>query len=103
MQHHKYRTIIDHYEDCLARHGDSNLGVDWPNTHDAAKRYCVMLDVVRDNSVGLTLLDFGCGASHLYPTCSAVDLPALSITGLMLRPPFANYPTANIHKLITFV
>ena len=42
-----YHTIIDHYEACLARHGDSHLGVDWPNAADAETRYRVMLDVIR--------------------------------------------------------
>jgi len=65
MKDQKRRSIIDHYEACLARHGDSNLGVDWPNKRDAEKRYCVMLEVVREHSTRLTLLDFGCGASHL--------------------------------------
>jgi hypothetical protein len=62
----KYQSIIDHYEDCLARHGDSHLGVDWPNQRDAEKRYAVMLEVMREIEKGCTLLDFGCGASHLY-------------------------------------
>jgi SAM-dependent methyltransferase len=61
-----YRTIIEHYEDCLAQHGDSHLGVDWPNATDAETRYRVMLDVFREpRSRDLSLLDFGCGAAHL--------------------------------------
>ena len=39
-----YSSIIEHYESCLAKHGDSHLGVDWPNARDAATRYGVMLD-----------------------------------------------------------
>src|SRR4051812_46322163 len=62
-----YQTIIEHYEQCLARHGDSHLGVDWPNAADAQTRYRVMLEVIRTPlSEPLTLLDFGCGAAHLY-------------------------------------
>ena len=61
-----YHTIIDHYEACLARHGDSHLGVDWPNAADAETRYRVMLDVIRQPDDGpITLMDFGCGAAHL--------------------------------------
>src|SRR5205085_1407005 len=37
-----YLSIVAHYEDCLARHGDTHLGVDWPNREDALKRYLVM-------------------------------------------------------------
>jgi Methyltransferase domain len=61
-----YHTIIDHYEECLARHGDSHLGVDWPNVADAETRYRVMLDVIRQPDDGpIALMDFGCGAAHL--------------------------------------
>ena len=66
-----YRDIVQHYEQCLALHGDSHLGVDWPKKEDADTRYRVMLDVARfdpappDNAVP-SLLDFGCGAAHLW-------------------------------------
>lgn len=62
----RYLELVAHYEDCLAKHGDSHRGVDWPNRDDAEKRYDVMLDVAgRDARPAITLLDFGCGASHL--------------------------------------
>lgn len=62
-----YRTIIKHYEACLAQHGDSHLGVDWPNATDADVRYRVMLELLKTPSVApVSLLDFGCGAAHLY-------------------------------------
>ena len=65
------RHIVSHYEECLRNFGDSHRGVDWPNAADAETRYRVMLDVIRtpsDTDAGVTqsLLDFGCGASHLY-------------------------------------
>lgn len=66
MKEPVHRRIIEHYEACLARHGDSFRGVDWPNERDAHTRYSVMLDVVRDDDKPATLLDFGCGASHLF-------------------------------------
>src|SRR5262249_6209551 len=62
-----YADIISHYEACLARHGDNHLGVDWPNNDDARTRYAVMLDLIPlEQRCGISLLDFGCGASHLY-------------------------------------
>jgi SAM-dependent methyltransferase len=62
-----YTPIVQHYESCLAKHGDSHRGVDWPNKQDADKRYQVMLDIVsNDHTDPPTLLDFGCGAAHLY-------------------------------------
>jgi SAM-dependent methyltransferase len=88
MKDHKHQRIIEHYETCLARHGDSNLGVDWPNKQDAEKRYCVMLEVVRENSAGLTLLDFGCGASHLYGYLQRSRFVGLEYHGLDASPAF---------------
>ena len=62
-----YLTLIDHYESCLAAHGDSHRGVDWPNAADAETRYRVMLDVIdAPTTQNVSLLDFGCGAAHLY-------------------------------------
>lgn len=62
-----YHSLVEHYERCLAEHGDSHLGVDWPNARDAETRYRVMLDVIAPAPERpVTLLDFGCGAGHLY-------------------------------------
>lgn len=66
-----YSDIISHYESCLAKFGDCHLGVDWPNEVDAMTRHQVMLDVIRQIGQGnttdrLSLLDFGCGAGHLF-------------------------------------
>ena len=70
-----YSQLVDHYEDCLARHGDSHRGVDWPNQQDAATRYQVMLDVIRPSDETISLLDFGCGAAHL---CEYIQQQKLS-------------------------
>ncbi len=88
MKGHKYKTIIGHYEACLARHGDSHLGVDWPNQEDAEKRYRVMLEVVRENHPGITILDFGCGASHLYAYLRRSSFAGLDYHGLDASPSF---------------
>jgi SAM-dependent methyltransferase len=77
-----YLSIVRHYEDCLAQFGDSHRGVDWPNAADAAKRYQVMLDLVRPSAAGKSLLDFGCGASHLYQYMLERDVRGLQYAGL---------------------
>jgi len=85
----KYIEIIKHYESCLAKHGDSHLGVDWPKAQDAETRYRVMLEVIRRPRAGtLRLLDFGCGASHLYEYTVANDIRGIEYTGLDLSPKF---------------
>jgi SAM-dependent methyltransferase len=84
----QYHSIIRHYEDCLAQFGDSHRGVDWPNAADAAMRYQVMLDLVRPSPDTSTLLDFGCGASHLYQFMLEHDIRGLQYSGLDASPAF---------------
>jgi SAM-dependent methyltransferase len=81
--------IVEHYESCLARHGDSHLGVDWPKGADAETRYRVMLELVparRPRTV--KLLDFGCGASHLYEHILSSGFTGIEYSGLDLSPKF---------------
>jgi SAM-dependent methyltransferase len=80
---------VEHYESCLAKHGDTLLGVDWPKAQDAEIRYRVMLELVRSPRTPLvTLLDFGCGASHLYEHIVANGITGIEYTGLDLSPKF---------------
>lgn len=85
----RYIEIIEHYETCLAKHGDSHLGVDWPKAQDAETRYRVMLEVIRKPRPRVvSLLDFGCGASHLYEYMLANGIAGIDYTGLDLSPKF---------------
>jgi SAM-dependent methyltransferase len=79
-----YRQIVDHYERCLARHGDTHLGVDWPRLEDAETRYRVMLDLIPPDCSNLSVLDFGCGAGHLYEFLRRHPRPGLRYSGLDL-------------------
>lgn len=79
-----YQAIIDHYEACLKAHGDTHLGVDWPNIEDALKRYQVMLELLnfKDINEPISLLDFGCGASHLLQYINEHCTLKLNYSGL---------------------
>lgn len=66
-----YIDLVKYYESCFQKYGDNNRGVDWPNEQDAKKRYQIMLDVVKYDSINekkdnVSILDFGCGLAHLY-------------------------------------
>ncbi len=86
-----YLRLVEHYESCLAKHGDTHLGVDWPKLEDVATRYQVMLEVIRPEhrQQRVSVLDFGCGAAHLLDYLSQ---PASSwqvdYAGLDLSPAF---------------
>jgi SAM-dependent methyltransferase len=89
MNDKPYLPIVEHYEDCLARHGDSAAGVDWPNPQDAQTRYRVMLGLIRDRDEAASLLDFGCGAAHLYEHLLREGRSNIAYAGLDISPRFA--------------
>ena len=90
MEEKSYLTIVSHYESCLDRHGDTHLGVDWPKKEDAETRYRVMLEVIRpaDAERLVRLLDFGCGASHLYEDILNRGVRNIDYSGLDLSEKF---------------
>jgi SAM-dependent methyltransferase len=65
-----YLEIAEHYNSCFEKHGDNNLGVDWPNYKDTLTRHKVMFEVTRFGNQTpkkpISLLDFGCGLGHFY-------------------------------------
>lgn len=68
MNRKRYLSIVSACEAFFDKHGDNYLGVGWTKKKDYADvRYKVMLDLIKQDTAGkVTLLDFGCGASHLY-------------------------------------
>lgn len=83
-----YRDIVAHYEACLETYGDTHLGVDWPKEADVFKRYAVMLEVIRERGHQVSLLDFGCGASHLYGHMQREGYSSVDYAGLDLSEKF---------------
>lgn len=83
-----YQDIVLHYETCLAKHGDTHLGVDWPKLEDTLKRHAVMLDVVRGDKCDFELLDLGCGASHFYEYLMQKRLAGIRYSGLDISEKF---------------
>lgn len=84
----KYDTIIKHYENCLEKHGDTALGVDWHDKEDVVKkRYQIMLDIIPNNETK-TLLDFGCGLGHLLEYIKENNLTHIEYNGLDISKKF---------------
>ncbi len=106
LKHNKYLKIVAHYDKCLASHGDNHLGVDWPNKKDANTRYRIMLEIIKSHhpSESVTLLDFGCGASHLYEYIIEENISNIDYSGLDLSERFIalskrKYPSLNYYCL----
>jgi SAM-dependent methyltransferase len=95
----KYIEIVEHYESCLARYGDSHLGVDWPKAQDAETRYRVMLELIPTPRPSIVkLLDFGCGASHLYEHIVATGATGIEYVGLDLSAKFVELSRQKFPK-----
>lgn len=105
MNEPRYFEIIRHYEDCLEQHGDSHLGVDWPNADDADRRYAIMLEVIREpRPTPISLLDFGCGLSHLLEFIQRHGVRGIDYNGLDASPRFVDasrkkYPNVPYYVL----
>lgn len=78
----RYQEVRAIYGACLAQHGDTYRGVDWPKAEHVDIRYQVMLDVIRGDSPHVSLLDFGCGLSHLYEYMLKRQLTYIEYAGL---------------------
>jgi len=96
----KYLKIANHYKKCVKKHGDTHLGVDWPNYSDTLKRYQVMLDFITPNS---SLLDFGCGTSALYQYALDTQQNTFVYSGLDIISEFVSiskekFPNKNFYK-----
>jgi SAM-dependent methyltransferase len=87
-----YLHIVQHYEDCLDKFGDTHKGVDWPNEEDMHKRFRVMLELEKFDpnaaTGNISLLDFGCGTAQLLDYMHTKNYQGWEYSGLDLSPKF---------------
>ena len=82
-------SIVAACEEYLERHGDSYLGVGWTKSQaETDRRYEVMLGVIRGPEADVSLLDFGCGLSHLYEYAQRTGQTGIRYSGLDLSEKF---------------
>jgi cyclopropane fatty-acyl-phospholipid synthase-like methyltransferase len=106
IAHRKYLEIVATCESFLEKNGDNYLGVGWTKKKEYADaRYKVMLELIRPGTPGkVTLLDFGCGASHLYEHILQHKLTNIKYSGLDLSKKFislsrSKFPSASFYLL----
>ena len=106
MRDKPYERLVRFSESFFERHGDCYLGVGWTKRQeDADTRYRVMLDLfAADDDRPATLLDFGCGASHLYEYLRRRPQGNISYSGLDLSPRFlacsrSKFPDVTYYEL----
>ena len=67
-----WNAIVRHYEECLAKHGATPQGVDWPNAADLATRFGMMLELLAESGERPVLLDLGCGPGLILDYLAAM-------------------------------
>ena len=92
----RYKEIIDHYEKCFDEFGDTPRGVDWTKEEQVDTRYQVMIETIYfyeknfNLSEKVSVLDYGCGLSHLYNYILKKKLNNIDYTGLEISEKFFN-------------
>lgn len=103
--HGPHASIVAACERYLEKHGDSYMGVGWTKSQaDADRRNEVMLDVVRERDQEVSLLDFGCGLSHLLEYAINAGRTHIQYAGLDLSEKFltasrAKFPDTSYYRL----
>jgi SAM-dependent methyltransferase len=101
-----YKKIVKHYEDCLDKYGDTPKGVDWTKAEQVEARYRTMIELINFREKSFTnidkksLLDYGCGLSHLYEFIINKRIDFVDYIGLEISEKFYNqsknkYPENN--------
>jgi SAM-dependent methyltransferase len=101
-----YLSIVAACEADLERYGDNYRGVGWTRSQEEVdRRYRVMLEVMRPGHVTpISLLDFGCGASHLYGYLlahgpSGIDYSGLDLSQRFLELSRSKYPDIRYYEV----
>src|SRR5258706_307998 len=101
-----YKTVLREYERALELHGDTFQGVGWTKKKEYAElRYRLMLEGIKGRfGRPLKLLDFGCGAAHLYEYIRSSGISGIDYSGLDLSAKFLElcrrkYPDVDFHHV----
>lgn len=93
----EYQRIVAACEHDLSVYGDTFRGVGWTKKQEYADlRYRIMLEGIRPHwARPLQLLDFGCGASHLYEYMQSRSYAGIVYSGLDLSSRYLNLSRAK--------
>lgn len=71
----------------LKKFGDTPKGVDWTKEEQVDYRYQTMLELINFHHITqkISLLDYGCGLSHLYEYIKKNNLNHIEYTGLEIN------------------
>jgi cyclopropane fatty-acyl-phospholipid synthase-like methyltransferase len=106
MNECNYHKIVAECEQDLEKYGDTFEGVGWTKKKEYADlRYRIMLEGIRPDLQGpVRLLDFGCGASHLYEFILSKGIGGIEYAGLDLSDKYLalsrrKFPNLTFHQV----
>ena len=97
--------LVEACEALLSEHGDTYLGVGWTKSQENTDtRYGVMLDLIRQRTEPVSLLDFGCGTAHFLEYIRAQGVAGIQYSGLdvsaaMVDTARAKFPDVDFHHV----
>jgi SAM-dependent methyltransferase len=92
----EWSAIVRHYEACLAKHGVTPRGVDWPSGTDLATRFGVMLELLPEAGDTPVVLDLGCGPGLLLDYMTLIGVAdRVRYSGLDLSQPMVDAARAR--------
>jgi len=104
-----YLIIVAECEAYLKKYGDNYRGVGWTKSQEQTDtRYEVMLEVIRrapgKHRAAISLLDFGCGASHLYEYmlrkgCNDVQYSGLDLSDQFVQLSSKKFPHIPYYRV----
>ena len=99
------QAIVQDCEIDLRRFGDTFEGAGWTKKKAyAERRYRIMLDMIRPTPLPVSVLDFGCGISHLYDYINRHNMANIAYTGLDLSDSYlamsrAKFPEVTYYQV----
>src|SRR4028119_82894 len=109
MEGKRYLDIVAASEADLERYGDGEVGISFGVDHgksieDVYTKYQVMLEVIKPETRGrVQLLEFGCGAAHLYEyiqrrnLSNKIEYSGLDISEKMIRLCRSKFPEVTFY------
>ncbi|KAF0223113.1 MAG: methyltransferase family protein [bacterium] len=78
------QNVIEYFENCLAKHGDSAQGVDYNGQESQYKRFEILSQIAP--LTGKSVLDVACGVGHFYDFLQEQNLKPQHYKGIDITP-----------------
>src|SRR5215813_5066045 len=92
------QNVIDYFEKCLAKHGNTPQGVDYNGRESQYERFDILASI--DPLRGKRILDVACGLGHFYDFLIERKMQPLKYKGVDISPMMIegagnNHPTVE--------